>query len=105
MSGWPAPRVRPQYSPLPAFWPAQGSAWRTDRDPRFAEAAQFAEANETPWNRDLLMSELSTPGSEDFMKSPDDAAAVIRRMMEQDPRRRYQSMGEVCEDLAILQDE
>lgn len=34
-------------------WPAPGSAWRTDRDPRFAEAAQFAEANETPWDRDL----------------------------------------------------
>ncbi len=30
---------------------------------------------------DLLMGELSTPGSEDFMKSPEDAAAVIRRMV------------------------
>jgi serine/threonine protein kinase len=59
----------------------------------------------TPLNFDLLMGELGTPGSEDLMKSPEDAAAVIRRMVDQKPGRRYQSMDEVCEDLTILKDE
>ena len=51
------------------------------------------------------MDELSRPGSEDFMKSPTDAVSVIARMIRKDPRARYQTMAEVCEDLAILQDE
>ncbi|MCA8957923.1 MAG: protein kinase [Planctomycetes bacterium] len=59
----------------------------------------------TPLDLDLLMRELSTPGSEDFMRSPEDGAAVIRRMVQQDPGQRYQAMDEVCEDLMILRDD
>ncbi len=59
----------------------------------------------TPLNHDLLMHELSSPDSEDFMQSPEDAASVIRRMTRQDPNARYQSMEEVFEDLSILRDE
>ena len=59
----------------------------------------------TPIDRDLLMSELSTPGSEDFMASPADAVAVIDRMTRQNPDERYASMDEVIEDLSILGDE
>ena len=57
---------------------------------------------ETPLDRELLLSELGTSGSEDFMDSPGDAADVIVRMCRQDPTRRYESMDEVLEDLAIL---
>jgi|GEM_PF-1083966 len=60
---------------------------------------------ETPLDRELLLSELSTPGSEDFMASPEDAIAVIERMTRQDPAERYQAMAEVIEDLSILGDE
>lgn len=60
---------------------------------------------ETPLDRDLLMSELSTPGSEDFMGSPEDAVGVIERMTKQDPEARYQSIDEIIDDLAILKDE
>jgi len=59
----------------------------------------------TPLNHGLLLSELSTPGSEDFMAAPEDAAAVIERMCHQDPAQRYQTVAEVIEDLLILRDE
>lgn len=61
--------------------------------------------DETPFDRDLLMSELSTPGSEDFMGSPEDAVAVIERMIKRDPAERYENLDEVIEDLSILGDE
>lgn len=60
---------------------------------------------ETPLDRDLLLSELSTPGSEDFMGSPEDAVAVIERMTRQDPKARYQRVEEIVEDLAIIRDD
>jgi len=59
---------------------------------------------ESPIDRDRLVAELSTPGSEDFMDSPRDAADVICRMCRLDPAARYASMDEVLEDLAILAD-
>jgi hypothetical protein len=58
----------------------------------------------TPLDRALLLSELGTPGSEDFMESPEDAVGVIERMTQQDPAARYQSVDEIIEDLAILAD-
>ena len=60
---------------------------------------------ETPLDKKLLLAELSTPGSEDFMGSPEDAVGVIERMVKQDPAQRYQSIDEIIEDLAILKDE
>ena len=36
------------------------------------------------------------------MESPEDAVGVITRMCHQDPARRYQSVDEVIEDLAII---
>ncbi|MGB0592335.1 MAG: protein kinase domain-containing protein [Myxococcota bacterium] len=62
-------------------------------------------SGETPLDRELLMKELSTPGSEDFMDSPQDAVEVLERMTRQDPVARYQGVDEVLEDLAILEDE
>jgi serine/threonine protein kinase len=61
--------------------------------------------DETPFDRELLMSELSTPGSEDFMASPEDAVAVIERMIKRDPKDRYENVDEIIEDLSILKDE
>lgn len=57
---------------------------------------------ETPLDRARLLAELSTPGSEDFMDSPGDAAEVIARMCALDPAARYASMDEVLIDLSIL---
>ncbi|MCW8141518.1 MAG: protein kinase [Planctomycetota bacterium] len=59
---------------------------------------------ETPLDRDLLLKELSTPGSEDFMESPHDAVEIIARMTRRDPKARYQSVDEVMEDLTIIGD-
>jgi len=59
---------------------------------------------DSPIDRDRLLAELSTPGSEDFMDSPRDAADVICRMCRLDPAARYATMDEVLEDLAILAD-
>jgi len=60
------------------------------------------EGEQTPLDRELLLSELSTPGSEDYMESPEDAADVIARMCHQDPAQRYGSLDEVIEDLSII---
>lgn len=60
--------------------------------------------DETPLDRELLLKELSTPGSEDFMESPHDAVGIIERMTRRDPRARYKTMDEVMEDLAIIGD-
>ena len=57
---------------------------------------------ETPLDQALLLKELSTPGSEDFMDSPGDAAGVIAKMCARDPAARYRTMDEVLEDLSIL---
>jgi len=35
------------------YVPPAGTAWALEADQRFAAAASFAEANETPWDRDL----------------------------------------------------
>jgi serine/threonine protein kinase len=53
-------------------------------------------------DHDLLMKELGTKGSEDFMDSPADAAGVIEKMCEVDPAKRYKNMEEVFDDLSIL---
>ncbi|MEM7203112.1 MAG: protein kinase [Planctomycetota bacterium] len=76
----------------------------TGRTP-YTDIEQVRDRDETPLDEELVMSELADPGSQDFMKSPRDAIAVIRRMTNRDPRRRYQRMAEVAEDLAILEDE
>jgi len=69
----------------------------------YADVAEVvASGGETPLDRDLLLRELGSPQSEDFMDSPGDAADVIVRMCRQDPAARYPSMDEVLEDLAIL---
>ena len=60
---------------------------------------------ETPLDEELLLRELSTPGSEDFMASPADAVEVLERMTRQEASARYQGVEEVLEDLAILSDE
>ena len=71
----------------------------------YGSIADLREGAETPLDRELLLHELGTPGSEDFMDSPADAADVILRMCRQDPKQRYQRMDDVLEDLAILADE
>jgi serine/threonine protein kinase len=58
---------------------------------------------ETPLDRALLMKELSTPGSEDFMESPQDAVGIIEKMTRRDPKQRYRTMNEVIEDLSIVE--
>ncbi|MDJ0849113.1 MAG: protein kinase [Myxococcota bacterium] len=68
----------------------------------YGSIADLPEGAETPLDRELLLAELGTPGSEDFMDAPADAADVIARMCRQDPWQRYQDMDEVLEDLAIL---
>lgn len=57
-----------------------------------------------PLDRDLLLRELSTPGSEDFMKHPTDAAETIARMCSFDPASRHSSMDAVLEDLELIGD-
>lgn len=59
-------------------------------------------SNGAGFDRELLLSELSTPGSEDFMASPKDAVEVIERMCRRDARERYEGVDGVIEDLAIL---
>lgn len=59
---------------------------------------------DTPLDQALLLKELGTPGSEDFMKAPQDAAGVITKMTHRDPKARYQKMDEVLEDLSIIGD-
>lgn len=73
--------------------------------PPYQDAQKALDEPETPFDRELLLSELSTPGSEDFMGSPQDALAVIEKMLRRDPAQRYQTVAEVIEDLAILEDE
>ncbi len=58
----------------------------------------------TPLNRELLMKEFATPGSEDFMKHPKDAVETIARMCSFDRAQRQQSMDEVIEDLELIGD-
>ncbi|MCA8924260.1 MAG: protein kinase [Planctomycetes bacterium] len=60
---------------------------------------------EVPLDRELLLKELSTPGSEDFMAAPEDAADVITRMCAYDREARYPSLDGVLEDLSILRED
>lgn len=62
----------------------------------------IASGAEAPLDREILLAELATPGSEDFMASPEDAADVVLRMCRADPAERHASMDEVIEDLEIL---
>lgn len=68
----------------------------------YAHVDEALKVGRTPLDRELLLKELSTPGSEDFMDSPGDAADVIARMCAQDPAQRHTSLDEVLEDLSIL---
>lgn len=60
---------------------------------------------EVPLDRELLLRELSTPGSEDFMASPQDAVDVITRMCAFDREARYPTLAGVLEDLSILRED
>ena len=68
----------------------------------YEDVEAVARAGKVPLDRAKLLAELATPGSEDFMDSPEDAAGVIEKMCEVDPKARYRSMDEVAEDLSIL---
>ncbi len=70
----------------------------------YADIDEVIKSGSVPLDRALLLLELSTPGSEDFMDSPMDAVAVIAKMCEVDPAQRYKNMDEVLEDLSILGD-
>lgn len=72
--------------------------------PPYEDIEKVLKLPETPLDRELLLRELSTPGSEDFMSSPKDAADVIAKMCARDPKARYQKLDEVLEDLAIIGD-
>lgn len=76
----------------------------TSEVPYRSIADVMKSGGETPLDRELLLRELSTPESEDFMESPEDAVSVISRMCRQDSAQRYQSVDEVIEDLAIIGD-
>jgi serine/threonine-protein kinase len=108
-------RLDPRYV-APEVWedPAQASR-RSDiyslgivfyqlitSDCPYQHVDELAGKAETPLDRERLLAELSTPGSEDFMDSPGDAADVIARMCAKDPAARYASMDEVLVDLSIL---
>ena len=68
----------------------------------YAHIDEVHKAGSVPLDLALLLSELGTPGSEDFMNSPMDAVAVIEKMCEVDPAQRYQHMDEILEDLSIM---
>jgi tRNA A-37 threonylcarbamoyl transferase component Bud32 len=68
----------------------------------YEDVAEVIAAGRVPLDRKKLLQELATPGSEDFMDSPEDAADVIEKMCAIDPAERYKSMVEIFEDLAIL---
>jgi serine/threonine-protein kinase len=69
----------------------------------YEDVEQAVEAGrDPPLDLELLRSELTRPGSEDFMSSPEDAVGVITRMCRLDPAQRYADMDGVLEDLAIL---
>ncbi|MEZ6186560.1 MAG: NERD domain-containing protein kinase family protein [Planctomycetota bacterium] len=60
---------------------------------------------EVPLDRELLLRELSTPGSEDFMAAPQDAVDVIARMCAYEREARYPTLDGVLEDLSILRED
>jgi tRNA A-37 threonylcarbamoyl transferase component Bud32 len=68
----------------------------------YEDVEKVIAAGKVPLDHAKLLAELATPGSEDFMDSPGDAAAVIEKMCELDPKKRYRSMDEINEDLTIL---
>jgi hypothetical protein len=74
----------------------------TGRRPYDDVDAVIASRADPPLDRALLLAELGTPGSEDFMESPADAADVVLGMCRLDPAARHANMDEVIEDLAIL---
>jgi hypothetical protein len=68
----------------------------------FEDVEAVVKTGKIPLDKKLLRSELGTPGSEDFMDSPEDAASVIERMCAIDRKDRYKNMDEIQEDLTIL---
>ncbi|MBI2899849.1 MAG: protein kinase [Planctomycetes bacterium] len=75
----------------------------TSRRP-YAHVDEAIARKAVPLDRELLLRELSTPGSEDFMRHPADAAEAIARMCSFDAAARYSSMGDVIEDLDLIGD-
>jgi hypothetical protein len=75
----------------------------TSRQP-YTHIEAVIQAGAVPLDMDLLLHELSSPGSEDFMRSPADAAHIIKRMCAYDRSERYPNMDEVIEDLEIVGD-
>lgn len=65
--------------------------------------AVLDESAETPFDGERLRAALCPPRRNSFMGSPDEAVAVIERMMRRNPKDRQQNMSEVIEDLSILQ--
>ena len=69
----------------------------------YEDVEQAVEAGrDPPLDLELLRTELTRPGSEDFMDSPEDAVGVITRMCRLDPEERYADLDGVLEDLSIL---
>jgi serine/threonine protein kinase len=63
---------------------------------------EVLKRGKVPLDRKLLVEALGTPGSKDFMDSPEDAADVIEKMCAVERSERYKSMDEISEDLTIL---
>jgi tRNA A-37 threonylcarbamoyl transferase component Bud32 len=68
----------------------------------YEDVEVVTKTGKVPLDHKKLIAEFATPGSEDFMDSPEDAAAVIEKMCAIDPAQRYKSMDEISEDLSIL---
>jgi len=70
----------------------------------YGHVDQAVRAKSVSMDLDALRREFATPGCEDFMKHPDEAVDVIRRMCAFDPKERYASMDGVIEDLELIGD-
>lgn len=68
----------------------------------YEDVAEVVKTGKVPLDHQKLIAEFATPGGEDFMDSPEDAAGVIEKMCAIDPNKRYKNMDEIAEDLSIL---
>jgi serine/threonine protein kinase len=74
----------------------------TGQPPRHDVEAVIAGKG-APIDIDLLTAELGRSGSPNFMKDPAGAAEIIARMCEPERSRRYATVADVMEDLAICE--